>query len=1006
MFSLPKNILAAMFLTLSGSLSNALETPFTAYKDGYVSGSSYSGNSRTLLVNANTKAWVSHALLDSATKGLIGARLQIYVKDIAHAGLLKVYVGTNLTSYENQTHLSDLKTKDSVGAVSLKIDEESQRTLEIPLSGAFIKNLIDRNYTGLILEGTGGLDAELGALEGSHGAILYLTYASVSGLAEPVLVDSVAAKLARTYKDDLRGIAGTNGIGSKGDQGIPGQKGDSGAQGPKGDKGDQGLQGASGNPAEQTSIFNLILDRGQRARYTFNAFQEGTVRKTSDSSGQGNTLTLSVDGASRIRRSAGDSAVQFNGSGYASAANSSSLNPYREIQLSAYVQLSSGTLPDTQKIISKKNQYEVVLLKVSGKYKLRCRFTTATGNTDYVGEGEVSPVDTVWTKVGASYDGRAIRTYVNDVQTFYLAYSGGPLGVDTTSALYLGGVPSVTPIGLKGNLDEVRIQAYVVNTQDAPTDILSKATRAQLSADSVTGLDTLLRAKSDTSHAHPISKVTGLQGALDLKANLVSPNFSGTTVFAGGRTQFINAGNSDLNIGNATTGTDRMVFGWNPTLHLGYWESTSPTNPLVLQDAGGKVGIGTASPGSALEIQATDFNNLRLSTSNANSDVYITGVATGVGGLRLNVTGGNKFLAINTKGTEVVTVDSNGLMSAKIGMDIGSARSPLGYGGSLNLHDPSSGDLTNIQLTERDWGASHALAFNAYRPVTLVNGGFDTPANMRYSTDAGGNSNGAGMIQFTGNGGYMDFLISPASPGKNLAINWNSILHLSRNGNVGIGTSTPSGKLEIKSEGGTTLVLTSAPTDTSTPFGAIRGNGSTWLFGYGGAPGAEDVSIGTQDKTGTRTLTFAAGGYQRVKISSDGNVGIGLGTSTPGALLDVNGVIRNATGVVANVSDVRLKRDIQPLEGSLEKVKALQGVSFHWKDAEKDKTYGLQRGFIAQDVEKVIPEWVKTAPDGIKSLEKVGVEAILVEAIKEQQGQIESLKSLICLDHPDAAACK
>ena len=528
MFSLPKNIIAAMLLTLSGPLSHALETPFTAYKDGYVSGSSYSGNSRTLLVNANTKAWVSHALLDSATKGLIGARLQIYVKDVAHAGLLKVYVGTNLTSYENQTHLSDLKTKDSVGAVSLKLDEESQRTVEIPLSAALIKNLSDKNYTGLIFEGTGGLDAELGALEGSHGAILYLTYASSNGVAEPALVDSLAAKLAKTYKDELRGVAGTNGIGSKGDQGIPGPKGDSGAQGPKGDKGDQGLQGASGNPAEQTSIFNLILDRGQRARYAFNTFQDGSVRKSPDSSGQGNTLTLSVDGASRYRRSAGDSAVQFIGSGYASAANSSSLNPYREIQLSAYVQLSSGTLPDTQKIISKKNQYELVLIKVSGKYKFRCRFTTSTGTTDYVGEGEVSPVDTVWTKIGASYDGRAIRTYVNDVQTFYLAYTGGPLGVDTTSALYLGGAPSVSPMGLKGILDDVRIQSYVVNTQDAPTDILSKVTRAQLSADSITGLDVKLGAKSDTSHSHPISKVTGLQGALDLKANINNPTFTGS----------------------------------------------------------------------------------------------------------------------------------------------------------------------------------------------------------------------------------------------------------------------------------------------------------------------------------------------------------------------------------------------------------------------------------------------------------------------------------------------
>ncbi|MFA5929226.1 MAG: tail fiber domain-containing protein, partial [Candidatus Margulisiibacteriota bacterium] len=71
------------------------------------------------------------------------------------------------------------------------------------------------------------------------------------------------------------------------------------------------------------------------------------------------------------------------------------------------------------------------------------------------------------------------------------------------------------------------------------------------------------------------------------------------------------------------------------------------------------------------------------------------------------------------------------------------------------------------------------------------------------------------------------------------------------------------------------------------------------------------------------------------------------------------------------------------------------GVSFHWKAAHKDKSAGMQRGFIAQDVEKVIPEWVKTDAQGFKSVEKVGVEAMLVEAIKEQQELIKKQNSNI-----------
>jgi hypothetical protein len=101
----------------------------------------------------------------------------------------------------------------------------------------------------------------------------------------------------------------------------------------------------------------------------------------------------------------------------------------------------------------------------------------------------------------------------------------------------------------------------------------------------------------------------------------------------------------------------------------------------------------------------------------------------------------------------------------------------------------------------------------------------------------------------------------------------------------------------------------------------------------------------------------------------------------------VNGAAANTTGVWAVVSDVRLKKDIIPLKDSLMTISKLKGVSFRWLDSEKDREYGLQRGFIAQDVETVIPEWVKTSADGYKYLEKVGVEALLVEAIKELKVQ-------------------
>lgn len=70
-------------------------------------------------------------------------------------------------------------------------------------------------------------------------------------------------------------------------------------------------------------------------------------------------------------------------------------------------------------------------------------------------------------------------------------------------------------------------------------------------------------------------------------------------------------------------------------------------------------------------------------------------------------------------------------------------------------------------------------------------------------------------------------------------------------------------------------------------------------------------------------------------------------------------------------------------------------MTFHWDDSKKDAEYGRIRGLIAQDVEKVIPEWVKTDPDGYKRLEPIGIDALLIEAIKEQQKTIEELKDRI-----------
>ena len=95
-------------------------------------------------------------------------------------------------------------------------------------------------------------------------------------------------------------------------------------------------------------------------------------------------------------------------------------------------------------------------------------------------------------------------------------------------------------------------------------------------------------------------------------------------------------------------------------------------------------------------------------------------------------------------------------------------------------------------------------------------------------------------------------------------------------------------------------------------------------------------------------------------------------------------------------SDARWKKNVQPLTDALDKVTHLQGVSYEWRrDEFPDKHFdaGTQLGFIAQDVEKVLPAAVRTDAQGYKSIAYGKLTAVLNEAIKEQQTEIDSLKT-------------
>ena len=141
--------------------------------------------------------------------------------------------------------------------------------------------------------------------------------------------------------------------------------------------------------------------------------------------------------------------------------------------------------------------------------------------------------------------------------------------------------------------------------------------------------------------------------------------------------------------------------------------------------------------------------------------------------------------------------------------------------------------------------------------------------------------------------------------------------------------------------------------------------------------------------------TEASSGYDYISFG---------GTDNSGEILfNVNGGDAHFDGNVyaystSTSSDRKLKKNIQPLEGALEKVQNLRGVSFEWKKDDKKSI-----GFIAQEVQEVVPDLVKLnrkEHDGVLVSEHLGVDygnitALLVEAMKEQQETINKLEARI-----------
>jgi hypothetical protein len=198
------------------------------------------------------------------------------------------------------------------------------------------------------------------------------------------------------------------------------------------------------------------------------------------------------------------------------------------------------------------------------------------------------------------------------------------------------------------------------------------------------------------------------------------------------------------------------------------------------------------------------------------------------------------------------------------------------------------------------------------------------------------------------------------------------------NGNVGIGTTNPTGKLDI-SRTSTTYAVNRA--DTLSRAGLIIKSSGNFDSKITFSSGANSVQY-------IQALNNAATTGRDININPYGG-NVGIGTTGPSYKLDVTGTIR-ATGDVIAYSDARVKDNVVTIENALYKVNKLRGVSYTRNDVE-DKTTKI--GVIAQEVLEVLPEVVQQDDEGKYSVAYGNMVGLLIESIKELKAEVDELKS-------------